>query len=176
MTNTFAVQVLAPTLCLLPFCGPLAAQSDRGKSAWDVLLLEEQDILNEESITNLEKRVLHSFSLEQIGEYLEREPASEIFSVTRQVIDRLLATKTPEGTPSFAITWYSVAGGGGTLGTANTFQLGGTIGQPDTSMAQGIGCKALIAGGFWAFLAPSAVFCDGFEAGDFSAWDNSVSG
>ena len=49
---------------------------------------------------------------------------------------------------SYNISWYKVAGGGG-VSTNATYQLSGTIGQPDAS-AQMTGGNYSVTGGFWA--------------------------
>ena len=51
---------------------------------------------------------------------------------------------------NYAISWYKVAGGGGTS-SGGTYALSGTIGQPDASTRMSGGNYSL-TGGFWAFL------------------------
>jgi hypothetical protein len=53
---------------------------------------------------------------------------------------------------SYSIDWYKVAGGGGTS-TGGTYQVSGTIGQPDASAAPMTGGNYSITGGFWALYA-----------------------
>ncbi len=50
----------------------------------------------------------------------------------------------------FTLNWYTIDGGGGTS-TGGTFELSGTIGQPDASGALTAGSFEL-TGGFWADL------------------------
>ena len=52
---------------------------------------------------------------------------------------------------SYAIDWYKVAGGGGTS-TGGTYQVSGTIGQPDASGAM-TGGNYSLTGGFWALIS-----------------------
>jgi len=52
---------------------------------------------------------------------------------------------------SYNISWYKVAGGGGTS-TNGQYSLSGTIGQPDASGAMS-GGNYSVTGGFWAFLS-----------------------
>jgi hypothetical protein len=52
---------------------------------------------------------------------------------------------------SYNITWYKVAGGGGTS-SGGQYSLSGTIGQPDASGAL-TGGNYSITGGFWAFIS-----------------------
>jgi hypothetical protein len=52
---------------------------------------------------------------------------------------------------SYSIDWYKVAGGGGTS-TGGTYQVSGTIGQPDASGAM-TGGNYSVTGGFWGIIA-----------------------
>ena len=56
---------------------------------------------------------------------------------------------------SYSITWYKVAGGGGTSSGTNgagTFSVSGTIGQPDASGAMSGGSYS-VTGGFWSLIS-----------------------
>ncbi len=48
----------------------------------------------------------------------------------------------------FDLSWWTIDGGGITFATSGTFNLGGTIGQPDASNALTGGTFSL-TGGFW---------------------------
>jgi hypothetical protein len=52
---------------------------------------------------------------------------------------------------SYTINWYKIAGGGG-LSTGGTYQVNGTIGQPDASGAMTGGSYSL-TGGFWSIIS-----------------------
>src|ERR1035437_1377725 len=52
---------------------------------------------------------------------------------------------------SYSIDWYKIAGGGGTS-TGGTYQVSGTIGQPDASGAMAGGNYSL-TGGFWSLIS-----------------------
>jgi hypothetical protein len=52
---------------------------------------------------------------------------------------------------SYSIDWYKIAGGGGTS-TGGTYQISGTIGQPDASSTM-TGGNYLVTGGFWSLIA-----------------------
>ena len=52
---------------------------------------------------------------------------------------------------SYSIDWYKIAGGGGTS-TGGTYQVSGTLGQPDASGAMTSGSYSL-TGGFWSLYA-----------------------
>jgi hypothetical protein len=52
---------------------------------------------------------------------------------------------------SYSIDWYKIAGGGGTS-TGGTYQVSGTIGQPDASGAM-TGGNYSLTGGFWALIS-----------------------
>ncbi len=51
---------------------------------------------------------------------------------------------------SYTIDWYKIAGGGGTS-TGGTYQVSGTIGQPDASGAL-TGSSYSVTGGFWSII------------------------
>ena len=51
----------------------------------------------------------------------------------------------------YSINWYKIAGGGGTS-TGATYQITGTIGQPDASGAMSGGSYSL-TGGFWSLIS-----------------------
>jgi hypothetical protein len=51
----------------------------------------------------------------------------------------------------YSIDWYKVSGGGGTS-TGGTYQVTGTIGQPDASGAMSGGGYSL-TGGFWSLIS-----------------------
>ena len=52
---------------------------------------------------------------------------------------------------NYSIDWYKVAGGGGTS-TGATYQVTGSLGQPDASSAMSGGPYS-VTGGFWSLLA-----------------------
>jgi len=52
---------------------------------------------------------------------------------------------------SYTIDWYKIAGGGGTS-TGATYQVTGTIGQPDAGGAM-TGGNYSLTGGFWSLIA-----------------------
>jgi len=52
---------------------------------------------------------------------------------------------------SYSIDWFKIAGGGGTS-TGGTYQVSGTIGQPDASGAMTGGSYSL-TGGFWSLIS-----------------------
>ena len=51
---------------------------------------------------------------------------------------------------SYTVDWYKVAGGGGTS-TGGTYEVSGTIGQPDASGAMS-GGNYSVTGGYWALV------------------------
>jgi hypothetical protein len=51
----------------------------------------------------------------------------------------------------YSIDWFKIAGGGGTS-TGATYQVTGTIGQPDASSAMSGGPYS-VTGGFWSLIA-----------------------
>jgi hypothetical protein len=52
---------------------------------------------------------------------------------------------------NYSINWYKIAGGGG-ISTGGTYQVSGTIGQPDASGAMN-GGNYSVTGGFWSLFA-----------------------
>ena len=52
---------------------------------------------------------------------------------------------------NYSIDWYKIAGGGGTS-TGGTYQVSGTIGQPDASGAMS-GGQYSVTGGFWSLIS-----------------------
>jgi len=56
----------------------------------------------------------------------------------------------------YSIDWYKIAGGGGTS-TGATYQVTGTIGQPDASVAMSGGNYSLV-GGFWSLISVVQTF------------------
>jgi hypothetical protein len=57
----------------------------------------------------------------------------------------------PAFAQSYSIDWYKIAGGGGTS-TGGTYQVSGTIGQPDAGGAM-TGGNYSLTGGFWALIS-----------------------
>jgi hypothetical protein len=52
---------------------------------------------------------------------------------------------------SYSIDWFKIAGGGGTS-SGGTYQVSGTVGQPDASVAM-TGGPFSVTGGFWSLLS-----------------------
>src|SRR5271157_1484908 len=71
-------------------------------------------------------------------------------SMIPSMVARQLPTLTAHA-QSYSIDWYKVSGGGGTS-TGGTYQVSGTIGQPDAGGAMTGGDYSL-TGGFWALYA-----------------------
>ncbi len=69
---------------------------------------------------------------------------------TLLIIPLLLAASAVHA-QQYSIDWYKVSGGGGTS-TGGTYQVAGTIGQPDASGAMTGGSYSL-TGGFWSLIA-----------------------
>ncbi|MCC7290973.1 MAG: hypothetical protein IT449_02805 [Phycisphaerales bacterium] len=47
----------------------------------------------------------------------------------------------------FAVDWFTLDGGGGMLSTSTSYNLGGTIAQPDAGVMSG--ARFAVSGGFW---------------------------
>ncbi len=67
------------------------------------------------------------------------------------VLAALLGTAFAAGAQTYSIDWHKIAGGGG-ASAGGTYQLDGTIGQPDASVAMNGGNYSL-AGGFWSLIS-----------------------
>ena len=52
---------------------------------------------------------------------------------------------------TYSVDWYKIAGGGG-VSTGGTYQVSGTIGQPDASVAIS-GGQYSVTGGFWSIVS-----------------------
>jgi len=63
----------------------------------------------------------------------------------------------------FAVDWYTIDGGGG-FSTGGSFELGGTIGQPDAGVMTGGDFQ--LAGGFWHGGTAGPPPCPGDVDGD----------
>jgi hypothetical protein len=79
----------------------------------------------------------------------------------------------------YSIDWYKIAGGGGTS-TGATYQVSGTIGQPDAGGAM-VGGQYSLTGGFWSLYAvqsPGAPLLTITYAGNQAivSWSPSVTG
>jgi hypothetical protein len=70
----------------------------------------------------------------------------------------------------YSIDWYNIAGGGGTS-TGGTYQVSGTIGQPDASGTTS-GGNYTLTGGFWSLI--SIVQTEGAPALTITHSGNSV--
>ena len=65
------------------------------------------------------------------------------------LISFLLAAAAGRAQP-YAVDWYKISGGGG-VSTGGTYQVTGTIGQPDASGAMS-GGNYSVTGGFWSLI------------------------
>ena len=66
------------------------------------------------------------------------------------IVSLLLVTPAIYAQP-YSVDWYKIAGGGGTS-TGGTYQVTGTIGQPDASGAL-TGGNYSVTGGFWSLIS-----------------------
>ncbi len=70
---------------------------------------------------------------------------------------------------TFDLSWYTIDGGGAMFSTGGSFELSGTIGQPDAGVMTGGNFE--LSGGFWAGASTSG--CSGFITCDANC-DGSV--
>lgn len=78
----------------------------------------------------------------------------------------------------YAVTWYTIDGGGGTS-TGATYSISGTIGQPDAGPTM-TGSTYAVTGGFWVGVGAGASNCapcaadydlnGGVDGGDLAAF------
>ena len=79
----------------------------------------------------------------------------------------------------YSIDWYTVDGGGEMSSSGGSYQLSGTIGQPDASTTAMIGGGFKLTGGFWAAALPLPGDCDGdgdVDLQDFLAFQTCYTG
>lgn len=62
------------------------------------------------------------------------------------------ALGAPSAFAQFDLTWHTIDGGGGMFSTGGSFEVSGTIGQPDAGRMTGGNFE--IVGGFWAGAVP----------------------
>src|ERR1019366_10281193 len=67
------------------------------------------------------------------------------------IIGLLILAIVGSDAQQFSVDWYEIAGGGGTS-TGATYQVTGTIGQPDASCAMSGGSYS-VTGGFWSLIS-----------------------
>ena len=79
------------------------------------------------------------------------------------IIVTLMAASTA-GAQDYDLSWHTIDGGGEMFSTGGTYELSGTIGQPDASMVAMVGANYELTGGFWPSVPTSLVGdlnCDG---------------
>ncbi|MEW6249900.1 MAG: hypothetical protein AB1716_04580 [Planctomycetota bacterium] len=76
----------------------------------------------------------------------------------------LLAAAGSAAAQDFALDWWTFDGGGAMWTTGGSFELSGTVGQPDASLAVMAGGSLELRGGFWPGIPAFRVGdlnCDG---------------
>lgn len=127
-----------------------------------------------DELTDEEREFLERLPAEALEAFLSASSPGDTRLPSGQTVAEWL---TSLGTPSYAVSWYSVDGGGGFSTATGALDVAGTLGQPDAGeMSAG---AFAVTGGFWSALLPScnvpnALFCDGFESGDTSAWSTAA--
>jgi len=76
----------------------------------------------------------------------------------------LVVSSTVAAGPAFEIRRYTIDAGG-QRSAGNSFELTGTIGQPDAEAVPATGGAWTLRGGFWKQRASDRLFADGFEGG-----------
>lgn len=139
-------------------------------TAWEALRLSDPaaaataDALTRSILTRLSPE---SYTLLQAG-----TPASEISLIDGRNLAAFLAEVAGVG-PGFAIPFFTIDGGGAPISTGGTFELEGTIGQPDAGSLISGDQTLIVLGGFREQLGP-LIFEDGFESGTTDEWSSTV--
>ncbi len=83
-----------------------------------------------------------------------------IFGWRIAIVAALCITKTAVSLADYDLSWFTVDGGGDMWTTGGTFELSGTIGQPDAGPVM-TGGNFTLTGGFWAVGGAAAQGCAG---------------
>jgi hypothetical protein len=87
------------------------------------------------------------------------------------------AAVTATRADDFEISRSTVDGGGVMFSTGGSFELSGTIGQPDAGVMQSPTGVFQLTGGFWFALAPGDCNTDGgVNLSDYAVWITCLSG
>jgi len=76
--------------------------------------------------------------------------------------------------PSYTLAWVALDANGGGNASSVGYQATVTIGQNVIGATAGAAGGAQL--GFWYGIERGALFSDGFESGDTTAWDSTVGG
>jgi hypothetical protein len=79
-----------------------------------------------------------------------------VFGWALSIVPAIIVVK-PAAAQSFDVSWFTLDCGGATASVGGSFQIGGTIGQPDAGPgAAGMsGGAFMLTGGFWPATVPS---------------------
>ena len=141
----------------------LAEPMPRFESAWSVLERTRPRLAVEVAPSG--RAILRRITWEQFVAWSDGEDPARIVLADGRTLAELLGT-------DFAIPWSTIVGGGGRM-SGGGWTLHGGSGQADAGYLSGGGRG--LGGGFW-HAGPPAIFVDGFESGDASAWTSSVGG
>jgi len=111
------------------------------------------------------------------GAYLETPrgltPAAQL--AVRLLLGSLLVGAVGVAYADYAIDWHTVDGGGEMWSIGGTYELGGTIGQPDAGEMSG--GTFTLTGGFWFAVVPGDCDADGgVTLLDYDAFEACLSG
>ena len=138
----------------------------RDESAWDVLHASDPIAAAEASAG--ERGLLELLTVEQARAFGDGADPAGIELADGRTLD--LALRGMVG--GYDLSWWSFDSGGGTA-SGGGFTLTGSLGQPDAGELHGGGFT--LSGGVFP-QQPQAVFIDGFESGDTSAWTLTTGG
>ena len=104
------------------------------------------------------------------------KPFKRIGTMGGGVLAALVAGTALAGGVGLEIPWYTIDGGGVMNSTGGTFELSGTIGQPDAGQIMSGGGFTL-SGGFWFAVESGDCNVDGaVTSNDYSEFQTCVSG
>ncbi len=131
-------------------------------------------------LSAVERDISHELSPEQLRAFLSGTDAREIMLAEGVSLrDRM----NQKGLSDFGLPWFSMDASAGPVMTGASFSLRGTLGQAESGHLAGADFS--LTGGFWSIVprssadpcqAPEALFCDGFESADTSAWSAALPG
>ncbi len=96
-------------------------------------------------------------------------------TTARTIVILLSITVGAAFAQDYAIDWHTVNGGGGMWSTGGTYELGGTIGQPDAGAMTGGDFQ--LTGGFWyERVCGDCNYDGGVTLADFQGFETCLSG
>ncbi len=123
------------------------------------------------TVSSQQHAILEALTPEQLREFLAGASPANIVLRDGESLAKFLERNGS----GFELSWSTLDGGGSTIGSfGGDFELAGTVGQPDAGPSAEADFELI--GGFWVNLPnpEAAIFEDGFESGDTSAWSGTT--